>query len=249
MSFARYPSLDGRAVFISGGASGIGEALVRAFAAQGAQVAFVDLDGEAGGQVAREAGAWFSRCDVTDAAAYEAALHAAAEETGPFHVLVNNAARDDRHRLADLTSERWDALMAVNLKHQAMAARIVAPMMAARGSGAILNMGSVAYKRALPIFPAYAAAKAAISTLTRVLARELGPSGVRVNAILPGAVETERQTRLWATRREDVEAILAAQAIRHRLQPDDVARMALFLASDDARGCTGQEFIVDAGLV
>lgn len=246
--FARYPSLRERAVFISGGASGIGEALVRAFAAQGAQVAFVDLDIEAGARVAREAGAWFSKCDVTDSAAYEASLLAAAEETGPFHVLVNNAARDDRHKLHDLTSERWDALMAVNLKHQAMAARVVAPMMAARGSGVILNMGSVAYKRALPIFPAYAAAKAAISTLTRVLARELGPQGIRVNAILPGAVETERQTKLWAGPAE-VEAILAAQAIRHRLQPDDVARMALFLASDDSRGCTGQEFLVDAGLV
>jgi NAD(P)-dependent dehydrogenase (short-subunit alcohol dehydrogenase family) len=249
VSQARYPSLEGRAVFVSGGASGIGEALVRRFAEQGAQVAFVDLDVEAGARLAREAGAWFARCDVTETAAYEAALHAAAEETGPFHVLVNNAARDDRHKLHDLTSERWDALMGVNLKHQAMAARVVAPMMAARGSGVILNMGSVAYKRALPIFPAYAAAKAAISTLTKVLARELGPQGIRVNAILPGAVETERQTKLWASSPQDVEAILAAQAIRHRLQPDDVARMALFLASDDARGCTGQEFLVDCGLV
>lgn len=245
---AHYPSLHGRAVFVSGGASGIGEALVRGFAAQGAQVAFVDLDVEAGARVALEAGAWFAKCDVTDTAAYEAVLQAAAEATGPTDVLINNAARDDRHGLQDLTAERWDALMAVNLKHQVMAARFVAPAMAARGGGVILNMGSVAYKRGLPIFPAYVAAKSAISALTRVLARELGPQGIRVNAILPGAVETERQTRLWAGP-QDVEAILAAQALRHRLQPDDIARMALFLASDDARGCTGQEYLVDCGLV
>jgi NAD(P)-dependent dehydrogenase (short-subunit alcohol dehydrogenase family) len=245
---AVYPSLAGRVVFVSGGASGIGAAFVRRFAAQGARVAFVDLDQDAGRTLADETSGHFERCDVTDVAALRHAIERAAEKLGPIGALINNAARDDRHDALDLTPEGWDAAMAVNLRHQFFAAQAVIPIMRAAGGGVIVNMGSVSWMRGRPGFIAYATAKAAINGMTRSLAREVGPWNIRVNALVPGAILTERQERLWLTP-ELNQSFLDAQCLKFRLNADDVARMALFLASDEARGLTGQNFLVDAGIV
>lgn len=246
---ARYPDLAGRTVFVSGGGSGIGAAFVRAFAGQGCRVAFVDVADASSQALAAELGATvrYARCDVRDVAALRAAIAAAEEAFGPVRVLVNNAARDDRHRIEDVTPEYWDDNLAVNLRHHFFAAQAVAPAMAEAGGGAIVNLGSVAWMRGRPAMVGYATSKAAISGMTRVLARELGPRGIRVNAIVPGAVATERQRALWATPEAERE-FLAQQCLKFRVSEDDVARTALFLASDEARAVTGQNLIVDAGL-
>jgi NAD(P)-dependent dehydrogenase (short-subunit alcohol dehydrogenase family) len=247
---ARYPDLAGRTVFVSGGASGIGAAFVRAFAEQGCRVAFVDIDDAAAEALAAALGPASVRswhCDVRDVAALRAVLAAAAEAFGPVRVLVNNAARDDRHRLEDVTPEFWDDNLALNLRHHFFAAQAVAPGMAAAGGGAILNLGSVSWMRGRPELVGYTTAKAAINGLTRTLARELGPRGIRVNSIVPGAIATARQQALWASPDAERE-FLAQQCLKFRLSADDVARAALFLASDEARGITGQNLVVDAGL-
>jgi NAD(P)-dependent dehydrogenase (short-subunit alcohol dehydrogenase family) len=246
---ARYPDLAGRTVFVSGGASGIGAAFVRAFAGQGCRVAFVDVDDPAAHALVATLGkaVRYWRCDVRDVAALRAALSAAAEAFGPVRVLVNNAARDDRHRLEDVTPEFWDDSLALNLRHHFFAAQAVAPGMAAAGGGVILNLGSVSWMRGRPELVGYTTAKAAINGLTRTLARELGPRGIRVNSIVPGAIATPRQQALWASPDAERE-FLAQQCLKFRLSADDVARTALFLASDEARGITGQNLVVDAGL-
>lgn len=240
-----YPSLAGRRVLITGGASGIGAGIVRGFALQGAETHFLDIDEAAGTALAADTGAAFTHCDLTDIAALRAAITAA--ESDGFDVLVNNAARDDRHDLADLTPEMWQRAIATNLTHHVFAAQAVAPAMAAKGGGAIVNMGSVTWLRGRPGMIGYSASKAAISGITRTLARELGEQGIRVNAVLPGAILTERQARLWASPEKEAEYI-AMQALKRRLTPAEVVAMVLFVASDAARGCTGQEFIVDAGI-
>jgi len=246
---ARYPDLATRTVFVSGGGSGIGAAFVRAFAAQGAAVAFVDVDEAASTALATELGArvGYWRCDVRDIAALRASLAAAAERFGTIGVLVNNAARDDRHTLADLTPEYWDENQAVNLRHHVFAVQAVAPGMAAAGGGSIINMGSVSWMRGRPGMVAYTTAKAAIMGLTRTLARALGPDGIRVNSLVPGAIVTARQQALWMTPAREQE-VLAQQCLKFRLDSDDVARAALFLASDASRGITGHNLVVDAGL-
>jgi NAD(P)-dependent dehydrogenase (short-subunit alcohol dehydrogenase family) len=246
---ARYPDLATRTVFVSGGGSGIGAAFVRAFAAQGAAVAFVDVDEAASTALANELGArvGYWRCDVRDIAALRASLAAAAERFGTIGVLVNNAARDDRHTLADLTPEYWDENQAVNLRHHVFAVQAVAPGMAAAGGGSIVNMGSVSWMRGRPGMVAYTTAKAAIMGLTRTLARALGPDGIRVNSLVPGAIATARQQALWMTPAQEQE-VLAQQCLKFRLDADDVARAALFLASDASRGITGHNLVVDAGL-
>lgn len=246
----RYPDLAGRTVFVSGGGSGIGAAFVHHFAAQAARVAFVDVaDGPAQALAGRFAAdqVRFWRCDVRDIAALQRTLDDVRQAFGTITVLVNNAARDDRHALADVTSDAWDENMAVNLRHHFFAAQAVAPGMAAAGGGAIINLGSVAWLRARPNLVMYSTAKAAITGMTRVLARELGAQGIRVNAILPGAVATERQRALWASP-ADEQRYLDSQCLKFRLEPDDVAQAALFLASDAARAITGQSILVDAGL-
>ncbi|MEO8485377.1 MAG: SDR family oxidoreductase [Betaproteobacteria bacterium] len=247
---ARYPDLAGRAVFVTGGGSGIGAAFVRAFAGQGCNVGFVDIaDEPSHALVATLAPArvHYERCDVRDIAALKRAIASAAAALGPITILVNNAARDDRHAMMDVTVEYWDENQAVNLRHQVFATQAVVPMMEAAGGGAVINMGSVSWMRGRPAMVGYTTAKAAIGGMTRVLARELGPKNIRVNAIVPGAIVTERQTRLWTT--PDAERdFLDQQCLKFRLTESDVARSALFLASHESRGITGHSLVVDAGL-
>jgi NAD(P)-dependent dehydrogenase (short-subunit alcohol dehydrogenase family) len=245
-----YPSLAGKTVFVSGGGSGIGAAIVARFAGQGCRVAFCDIDdGPSQALVARLAPApvRYHHCDLRDIAALRATLAAVADRFGPIAVLVNNAARDDRHRMEDVTPEYWDERLAVNLRHQFFAIQAVVPGMTAQGGGVIINMGSVSWMRATPGMVAYTAAKAAINGLTRTLARELGAQNIRVNSLVPGATMTERQLKLWFNP-EAEQAIINSQCLKFRLNEDDVARTALFLASDEARAMTGQNLIVDAGL-
>ena len=247
---ARYPDLAGRTVLVTGGGSGIGAAFVRAFAAQGCAVGFVDIaDEPSRALVASLAPAriHFELCDVRDIVALQRAIAATAAALGPITVLVNNAARDDRHAMMDVTVASWDENQAVNLRHQVFATQAVVPMMEAAGGGAIINLGSISWMRGRPAMVGYTTAKAAIGGLTRVLARELGAKNIRVNAIVPGAIVTERQSRLWTTPELERE-FLDQQCLKFRLSEDDVARTALFLASDEARAVTGQNLIVDAGL-
>jgi len=247
---ARYPDLAGRGVFVSGGASGIGAAFVAAFATQGCRVTFIDIADAPAKMLADRFGperVRYVRCDVRDTAALKSAITAAEATFGPLRVLINNAARDDRHAFADVTQDYWDESLAVNLRHHFFAAQAVAPGMIREGGGSIINLGSVSWMRGIAGFAAYSTSKAAISGLTRTLARELGVHNIRVNSIVPGAIATERQKALWLTPEKE-QAFLHAQCLKFRLAEDDVARAALFLASDEARGITGQNMIVDAGL-
>lgn len=247
---AIYPSLTGKRVIVSGGGSGIGEGMVEAFVRQGAAVGFVDiLDSPSEALIGRLAGAdiapHFVRCDITDCDAYTATIAGLIDRIGGCDVLINNAASDDRHTLEDVTPAYWDERMAVNLKHQFFAAKAVAPAMRLSGGGAIINMGSISWHLGLPDLVVYQTAKAAIEGLTRSLARELGRDNIRVNTIVPGNVQTPRQMK-WYSPEGEAE-IVAAQCLDGRIQPADIAAMALFLAADDARYCTGHNYWVDAG--
>jgi NAD(P)-dependent dehydrogenase (short-subunit alcohol dehydrogenase family) len=252
--FASYPSLCDRVVVVTGGGSGIGASLVEHFALQGARVAFLDLAVDCSRALVdslapRAAQApVFLRCDVVDVAALRAALAEAAARLGPVQVLVNNAASDDRHRLQDVTPEYWDQRMAVNLRHYFFAAQAVTPAMRAAGAGSIVNLSSIAWVIPSTGLPAYVTAKAGIVGLTRTLAHELGRDGVRVNCVLPGAIATERQKRLWLTPEYQAE-VLSRQALKRLLSPEDVARTVLFLAADDSAAITNQSFVVDGGWV
>ena len=252
MTFAAYPSLKARTVFVSGGATGIGADIVRAFARNHARVAFVDLQGHEGEALAAgltEMGetALFLRCDVTDIPALQASIAEAGAKLGPIAVLVNNAANDERHAVADVTADYWDHAQNVNLRHHFFAAQAVHPQMRELGHGSIVNLSSIAWRGAAEM-PAYSAAKAGIIGLTHALARAFGPDHIRVNAIEPGAVMTDRQRRLWYKTPESVAAIVERQSIRETLIGDDIARMALFLGADDSRMVTKQSITVDAGL-
>lgn len=248
MAGATYPSLKDRVVFVTGGASGIGESFVEQFAAQGATVAFVDLQDEAGQALANRTGGWFRRCDVTDPAALQAAIKAAAETLGPITVLINNVANDTRHPATDLTPEGWRKALAVNLDPAFIASVAVYPMMKAAGGGSIVNISSINAILGPADLADYVAAKGAINSLSKGLAREWGADRVRVNALSPGWVVTERQLALWLTpQAEDEWSKLVA--LKDRLLPEDIARAALFLASDESRMMTGQNLIIDAGRV
>ena len=252
MTFAIYPSLAGRTVFISGGATGIGADIVRAFGRNRARIAFVDVqraEGEAMAAAVKSEGgtALFLNCDVTDVAALQAAITEARAKLGPIAVLVNNAANDERHAVADVTADYWDHAQDVNLGHHFFAAQAVHPQMCELGFGSIINLSSIARHGAAEI-PAYAAAKAGIVGLTNALARAFGSDNIRVNAIEPGAVMTDRQRRLWYKTPESVDAIVQRQSIKAAVLGEDIARMALFLAADDSRMVTKQSIIVDAGL-
>jgi len=252
MSFARYPSLQGRVVFISGGGSGIGAAMVEAFAGQGARVAFVDVQREASQALVESLAdaphrPLFLSCDLTDIAALEGAMAEAIRQFGPLSALINNAANDQRQP-ADLVSEAdWDRAVAVNLKHQFFAARIARRSMRELGGGSIVNFSSTAWMLGRRDLSVYSTAKAGIVGLTKSLAREFGPENIRVNAIAPGAVVTERQRKLWLSE-DDIKSFVAQQCLPRTLLADEIARMALFLAADDSRMITKQVFVVDAGL-
>lgn len=250
MNFASYPSLRGKHVFITGGASGIGADIVRAFHGQGARVSFIDLQDEVAAALNAECdGAlWYRHCDVTDIAALQAAVAESAREQGDVTVLINNAADDTRMQIASITPEVWDSSMAVNLRPHFFAAQAVRTGMQAAGGGAIINLSSIAWHYGPPDLAPYASAKAAIIGLTYSLAKAFGDDNIRVNAIEPGAVMTDRQRELWYPTDAAVDEIVGRQAIKRVLLGDEIARMALFLASDDARMISKQSFRVDAGI-
>ena len=246
-----YPSLAGKRVIVTGGGSGIGEAIVEAFVAQGAEVAFVDIATEASHALVerlRDEAAVVPRfypLDLTDLEALRTTFAAIEAELGSVDILVNNAANDDRHTIDEVTPAYWDERMAVNLRHQFFAAQAVVPAMRRAGGGVILNFGSISWHLGLSDLVLYQTAKAAIEGMTRSMARDLGRDGIRVNTIVPGNVQTPRQEK-WYTPAGEAE-IVAAQCIEGRIQPADVASLVLFLASDDARMCTGHDYFVDAG--
>ena len=250
--FARYPSLRGRSVFVTGGASGIGAAHVSHFAEQGAHVAFVDINDDAGVALVesvRKAGhpePLYQHCDLKDIGSLRAAIGAAADRHGPVTVLVNNAANDQRHRWQDVSVEFWDERMATNLRHQFFAIQAVAPMMRDAGGGSIINFGSISWHTNHGDMPAYTTAKAAIEGLTKGMARDLGADKIRVNTIIPGWVMTQRQIDLWLTPEAEAN-LLRAQCLKEKVYPPDLARMVLWLASDDSRMCTAQMWVVDGG--
>lgn len=253
MNYTLYGSLRERVVFVSGGSSGIGAELVRAFAAQGSKVAFCGTKPDGGRPLIDElvaaghAAPWYGAVDVRDVEGYQALLARAAAELGPIRVLVNNAGRDDRHKMEEVTSAFWDDRLALNLKHYFFAIQAVAPAMAQAGGGSVINMGSVSWMRGRPNLVGYTTAKAGILGLTRTLARELGARNIRVNALVPGAIVTERQTTLHRDPAVDKE-FLDAQCLKIRLDPGHVARATLFLAADDSDGMTGQHVLVDGGI-
>lgn len=252
--YATYPSLHGRAVLITGGATGIGEALVGHFAHQGSRVAFLDVqDAPAHHLVDKLAAAGcpaplYLRCDLTDVLALRASVRQVLADFGTVDVLVNNAANDQRHSIESVTPEFFDTSVAVNLRPQFFMIQAVVPVMRAAGRGSIINMSSISWLIPSTGVPLYVAAKAAIVGLTRTMAHELGPHNIRVNAVLPGAVATEKQKQLVYTREYKAE-ILASQALKHDILPDDVARLVLFLAADDSSAITNQSYVVDGGWV
>lgn len=246
--FAIYPSLNGKAVLVTGGASGIGARIVTAFAEQGARVAFLDRDAEASRDVAARTGAAHRLCDLCDIAATQAAIADLASEVGPFAVLVNNAARDDRHDWREVTADYWDERFATNLRHMFFTIQSVAGGMIAAGGGSIINISSNSWWEAVGGLPVYATAKSAVHGLTRSMARELGRHRIRVNTVVPGWVMTERQKELWVTP-EALAAHLKRQCLPDPIDPVFVARMVLFLASDDAAMCTANNYMVEAGSI
>ena len=242
---AVYPSLRGKRVLVTGGGSGIGAGIVESFAQQGSDVTFIDILNGESEQLAKANGVRFERIDLTDISATTGCISALIERDGPFNVLVNNAANDDRHKVDEVTEEYWDDRLAVNLKHQFFCAQAVARGMRAAGGGAIVNLGSISWHLALPELVLYQTCKAAIEGMTRALARDLGPDNIRVSCVVPGNVKTPRQMQ-WYTPEGEAE-IVQAQCLKRRLVPEDVAALVLFLASADARLITGHEYFVDAG--
>lgn len=245
---ALYPDLEDRVVIVTGGAGGIGEAVVRAFAAQKTRIGVLDVDVARGQALQAELGdaALFVPCDVTDIDGLRAAIQAVRDRFGPIDVLINNAAHDERHDTLEVTEAYWDGRMAVNLKHQFFAAQAVLPDMKARGKGAIVNLGSCSWVIGQGGMAAYTASKSAVLGLTRSLARDFGEFGVRVNAIAPGWIMTERQLALWVTP-ETEKSIYENQCLKRPLVPDDVARVIVFMSSDEAGAITNQHHIVDGG--
>ncbi|MDX3775405.1 SDR family oxidoreductase [Chromatiaceae bacterium AAb-1] len=251
-----YPSLRDKTVFISGGGSGIGASLVEAFYRQGAKVAFVDiLEAESQALVARlqalpqDGGAVrFYPCDLVDIEQLKDVIARTEQDLGAISVLVNNAASDTRHDFQDVTPEYWDQRMNINLRHQFFAIQAVYPQMKKLGGGSVINFGSMSWYESQGGMPGYTSSKAAVLGLTRGLARDLGPDNIRVNTLTPGWVMTERQLKYWVTP-ETAKDIEKNQCIKDSVMPEDIAAMALFLASDDSKRCTAQNFIVDGGWI
>ena len=247
--FAIFPSLKDKTVIVSGGASGIGGEIVRAFAAQGARVGFLDLDADSSAALCADLpGCDHEICDLRDISAMQTALANLTDRLGPADVLVNNAARDDRHNWQDVTPEYWDERQATNIRHMFFAIQAIAPGMISQGGGSIINMGSNSWWEAGGGFPAYTTAKAAVHGLTRTMARDLGDHRIRVNTVVPGWIMTDRQKELWATP-EALESHRTRQCLPDLIDPVYVARMVLFLASDDAAMCTANNYMVEAGSI
>ena len=252
--WAKYPSLAGRSVLVTGGGSGIGAQIVRRFCEQECKVAFVDLDEAVSEELAARISAdgllppLFMRCDLRDIEALRACVAKAGAENGPITALVNNAARDDRHAWNTVTPEFWDERFAVNLRHQFFAAQAVHPMMRDAGGGSIINMGSTSWMVGQGGMAAYTAAKSAVLGLTRSLARDWGPDNIRVNSVAPGWIMTERQIKMWLTPEGEAE-LMRRQCLKRKLYPDDIARVVLFLCADDSSAMTNQSYIVDGGWV
>jgi len=252
--YASYPSLEARVAFVTGGGSGIGASIVEHLCAQRARVAFLDIDDAASPALVETIAArghpapLFICCDLRDIAALRAAVAEARGQLGPIRVLVNNAANDERHALEAVTPEYWDDRFAVNLRHQFFAAQAVAPDMTAAGGGSIINLGSTSWMIGQGGMPAYLTAKSAVAGLTRALARDLGPMGIRVNCIVPGWIMTERQIQRWLTP-EGEQELMRRQCLKRQLLPEDIARVVLFFAADDSGACTSQSYVVDGGWV
>jgi len=250
---AVYSDLKDQVVLVTGGGSGIGEAIVRQFAAQQARVAFIDIAVEPARALVRElktAGTpvHFEPCDLTDIPALQRSVAAIRKVLGPIGVLINNAANDERHATEEVTEAVWDSRIAVNLKHQFFCAQAVIPDMKAAGRGAIINLGSTSWIIGQGGMVAYTASKSAVLGLTRSLARDLGVHGIRVNAVAPGWIMTRRQLEKWVTPQGEAE-ILARQCLKRKLEPAEIARFIVFLASEEASACTNQHYIVDGGWV
>ncbi|WP_052417739.1 SDR family NAD(P)-dependent oxidoreductase [Cellvibrio mixtus] len=252
--YTRYPSLEGRAVFITGGSTGIGAALVEAFASQGAKVAFVDIDVPAGEALCDELAQkgwirpWFAACDVSDISSLKQSILKAAESLGEISVLVNNAANDQRYDTRSITEENWYRGLAINLHPAFFAAQTVQPMMAKLGGGSIVNISSINVQFGPPNLASYITAKAGILGISKALATDYGIDNIRVNSILPGWVATPKQLEKWLSPEEEAE-LMKRVCLKKRLGAHDVAKLALFLASDDAAMITSQEFIVDGGRI
>ena len=250
---AIYPDLKGQVVLVTGGGSGIGEAIVRQFVAQQAKVAFIDVAVEPSRALVRELEAagtpvHFEPCDITDIPALQRSVAAIRKSLGPIHVLVNNAAHDERHPTEEVTEAMWDSRIAVNLKHQFFCAQAVIPDMKAAGGGSIINLGSISWIIGQGGMAGYTASKSAVLGLTRSLARDFGAYGIRVNAVAPGWIMTKRQLEKWVTPEAEAE-IMARQCLKRKLEPSEVAKFIVFLASEEASACTNQHYIVDGGWV
>lgn len=252
--FASYPSLHGRVVVVTGGASGIGERIVEQFAHQGAKVAFLDIQNEAGEALVKKTAAnggaepYFLPCDLTDVGALRDCIAKVIAKFKTVDILVNNAGNDARHSIEDVTPEYWDRSIAVNLRHQFFASQAVIPAMKKAQRGSIINLSSISWIIPSTGLPVYVTAKAAVVGLTRTLAHELGTDNIRVNAVLPGAILTERQRQMWFTKEYEAE-ILASQALKRMILPEEVARLVLFLAADDSSAITSQSYVIDGGWV
>jgi NAD(P)-dependent dehydrogenase (short-subunit alcohol dehydrogenase family) len=254
IEYGSYPSLRDRVVVVTGGASGIGEKIVEEFAKQGAKVAFLDIQEEAGMRLVSAVTAngnpepHFLLCDLTDIDALRECMQKIVTKFETVDVLINNAAHDARHSIEAVTPEFWDKSIAVNLKHQFFVTQAVIPAMKKAGRGSIINMSSISWVIPSTGLPVYITAKAGIVGLTRTLAHELGPDNIRVNCILPGAILTERQKQLWFTEEYKAE-ILRRQALKRMIQPEEVARLVLFLAADDSSAITNQSYVIDGGWI
>jgi NAD(P)-dependent dehydrogenase (short-subunit alcohol dehydrogenase family) len=250
MTATTYGSLRDKSVLITGGATGIGECIARSFHAQGSRVAILDLNAEAGHKLITDLGerVHFEPCDVRDVEALQASIRRASAAIGSIGVLVNNAARDDRHRMEEVTPAYWRERFATNLDHQFFAAQAVLPGMIQLKGGSIINVGSTSYLASDDSFAAYKTAKSAVVGLTRALARELGDRGIRVNCVVPGWIMTERQIALWLTPAGEAE-LLKRQCVKRKLVPQDVANFVLFLGADDSSAMSAQCYLVDGGWV
>lgn len=251
-SFTKFAGLDGALVLVTGGATGIGSAIVENFVRQGSRVIFLDVNADAARELAAQLGSGakitpeFVYADLKDLRSLEGTILSIQQRAGPVRILVNNAANDDRHEMEQITPEYWRDRLAINLDHYFFCIQAVTPAMAAAGGGSIVNLGSCVWRLGFPGLPAYTTAKAAVEGLMRGLARTLGPKNIRINCVVPGFVRTKRQVELWLTP-ELERTILDGQCLKRFVEPEDVASLVAFLASDDARSCTNQAFIIDAG--